>query len=416
MSIYPLFKKKIETISNDKVLNVLISFENLSKREEFINKYEKLTILNKFEFIPGISTKMKKEDVLQLEKEKLIIQIEEDQRIYFSMLDLMEILEIDYFQNTQISYKGSRVNIGILDDGINPNFSSIPKPQTIINKYDESEYFKSSGSEITHGSIMASIICNQFKDKHGNYIGIAPNVNLIDLRLTGNKKKYYFSNILTIFERIKKNIKEVDILLISLTTSEPSDGKDILSLSCNLLVENGLIIVCPSGNFGSKKYTIGSPGAAEKVITIGALNKDFSMTNYSGKGPTLDERLKPDLCFPGSDLIVPLSNKLRVKVSGTSISAAIGAGLIALIKDYDSSLSYKQVLDLLKKSSIDLNYESTSQGMGTVTITDIFRQLEILHERVIPYNYLIRKAMKITFEFLILIIILFYIIIFLKIT
>ncbi|MFX1388455.1 MAG: S8 family serine peptidase [Promethearchaeota archaeon] len=415
MNIYPLFKKKIENIANEKLIKALISFENQSNLEEFIKKYQNLNLISKYSFIPVIYTEIKKEKALELEKEELIKQIEENQRLHLSMLDVMETLELDHYHNNQILYTGTRAKVGIIDDGINYEFPAIPKPQVVIdsnNNEINSTFFE---NEITHGSIMASIICNQFKDLDGNYISIAPNVNLIDFRLAKKDNKYYISDILNVFDKIKKNNLIVDILLIPLTTSEPSDGEDILSICCNLLVNEGMIIISVSGNFGPDKYTIGSPGAAEKVLTVGALTKSSKIANFSGKGPTLDGRIKPDLSLPGSDISIPLSKDLKVKATGTSISAAIGTGIIALLKDYNPKITYHEIMELLKKSSIDLNYDPDIQGMGMVKITKIFAKLGLLNGKLVPYSYLVKKSIKLSLEILSILIIIVLLFIFFRI-
>ena len=348
--------------------------------------------------------KYKKEEITNYEQEILIKHIEEDQRLFLSMLDVIEILELDDYKNSHISYTGKYVNVGIIDDGINKNIGSISKNfkgEEKINK------IKNKEKEITHGTIIASIISNQFKDVYDNYIGIAPDVNLIDFNISNPYQEYFFSNVLDVLDKINKEKINIDILLISLSTKEPSDGKDILSLACNLLVDNGLIIVSPAGNFGPKSYTIGSPGAAQKVITIGALTKELTVPNFSGRGPTLDERSKPDLFLPGFNVIVPLSNQLRVRVIGTSVSASIGVGIVALIKEFNPKISYNEIIDLIKKSKLDLGYEQTAQGLGTVKISELFKKLDLFHEKLVPYNYLIKKSIKVTIEFLILVIIVF---------
>ncbi len=401
MNVYPLLKKKIENFPENQQWKVIISFENLSKREKFIEKNKDLKIRGKFDLIPSVNANLTKEQITNYEKENLIKQIEEDQRLYLSMLDVIEILEFDDYKNSQISFTGKNINVGIIDNGINRNIlesESLPYKIKIYKK------------EITHGTIIASIINNQFKDIDDNYIGIAPEVNFIDFNISNHNQEFYFSDILNILEKISKEKINLDILLISLTTKEPSDGEDILSLACNLLVDNSLIIVSPAGNFGPKTYTIGSPGAAQKVVTIGSITKELAVPDFSGRGPTLDERPKPDLCLPGTNIIVPLLSNLRAKVTGTSVSASIGVGIIALIKEFNPKISYNELLDLFKKSSLDLNYEHATQGLGTVKITDLFKKLDLFNEKLIPYNYLIKKSLKVTIEFLILIIILFYII------
>ncbi|UCC18228.1 MAG: S8 family serine peptidase [Promethearchaeota archaeon] len=407
MKIYPPFKKKLENHSNDKHFKVLISFENLSNREKFLEKYQDLKILKKFDFLPLININLMKEQIINFEEEILINQIEEDQKLYLSMLDVLEILELDEYKNSQISYDGNNINVGIIDNGINKNFPSIPNSKN----YND---VKINKQEVSHGTIIAGIICNQFKNLYDNFIGIAPKVNLIDFKLSYDNNEYNFSSILEILEKIDKEKIDVDILLISLATSEASDGKDILSLACDLLIDDGLIIVSPAGNFGPEKNSIGSPGASAKVITIGGLTKEFKIPDYSGRGPTLDNRVKPDLCLPSSDIILPLSENLRVKVTGTSVAASIGVGIIALIKEYDKNLTYNEILDLMKKVRLDLNYEPTSQGFGTIKVTDLFEELDLYHQQLIPYNYLIKKSIKVAIEIFIVLIFLFYIILFFR--
>ena len=202
-----------------------------------------------------------------------------------------------------------------------------------------------------------------------------PNAKIYDFDISNLKEEYYISNILEVFDFILKNDIKLDILLLPMTTLEPSDGNDILSIACNLLVDKGFIIICSAGNFGPESYTIGSPASAEKVITIGSLTKEMTIAYYSGRGPTLDERLKPDICLPGSKIDIPLSNELRIQFSGTSISAALGAGIVALLKENNPNLSYKDVMKIFQNVSIDMNYENISQGYGTVNIMDIFRRL-----------------------------------------
>jgi len=411
MTIYSHFKEKITSHAENQQYRVIFSFKDLTNREKFLEKNKDLKFLGKIDFIPSIYLNLEKAQIINYEKEKLVKKIEEDQRLYLSILDVLEVLEINDYKNSQISYTGKNVKVGIIDDGINKNFSSISKISTMqypLNDKAKPNNLKDIQKEITHGTIMASIISNQFKNVDDKYIGIAPNVNYLDFNISNSNHEYYFSNILQIFDKIIKENIDIDILLISLVAKDCSDGKDILSLACNLLVNKGIIIVCPAGNFGPDPYTIGSPGAAEKVITIGALTKNLIIPNFSGRGPTLDNRIKPNFCLHGYNIIIPLSNNLNVRVSGTSVSASIGVGLIALIKEFDPNMNYNDIMELIKKSSINLNYDPKSQGWGSVKITDLFKELELYHEKVTSYNYLTKRSFMLSIEFLIVFIIIFY--------
>ena len=68
-----------------------------------------------------------------LQSNNLIVKIEEDQKLYLSMLDVIETIGLTNYRKASIPYAGNNALIGIIDDGINPNFETISN--IIINKY-----------------------------------------------------------------------------------------------------------------------------------------------------------------------------------------------------------------------------------------------------------------------------------------
>jgi len=441
--IYPLFQQKLETQTKSQILNILhekrkiakdekyrviISFDDISKRESFISKNENFEILNKFNLMPSISLNLTKEEINTLQQNDLIKSIEEDQILYISLLDVIETIGLNHYRKSKSSYSGKEITIGLIDNGINHKFETFKDVE--IYRHSLSEKLKKT--KVTHGTLIANIIVNQFLNETNNKIGIAPNTKLFDFDISNSKDQYFFSDVLEIFDHILKNNLKIDILLISFTTLHPSDGNDILSLSCNLLVDKGIIVVCPAGNFGPESYTIGSPSAAEKAITIGSHKKDMKISYFSGRGPTLDERIKPDFCLPGSKIEIPLSEDTRISLSGTSISAAICAGIIALIKESDPNMSYLKINEIIKRASINLNYSKISQGSGTISIPKIFEQIEpkavksarvklkddVLYGKkaiktneeikLISYNQMMLKSLGVGIQFIIIFILIFY--------
>ncbi len=409
--IYSLFQEQLKNQKDELELRVIISFENTTKRDEFISNNKKLQVLSKYNFIPSICVNLNKDQIKKYGKDKLLKRIEEDQRLFLSIFDFFEIISLNDYKSSQFSYTGNNVKVGIIDTGIREDapsiYNSISKSY-ILDKGVKKGNKKNLKSEISHGTILASLICNQFKDSEGKFIGIAPNSKIIDFNISNLKQEYYFSNILEIFDLIIKDNIGLDILLISFTTLNPSDGIDILSLACDLLAEKGLIVVCPAGNNGPESYTIGSPSAAKNVLTIGSISKMRTISDFSGRGPSLDQRIKPDFCLPGSEIKIPLSNDLTINATGTSVAAAIGVGIIALIKEHSPNASYNVIKELFAKSSTDLGYDENTQGFGIPNIVNIFKNLNIFLERILPYKYLIKKALAITIEFTIIAIAIYY--------
>ncbi len=223
MNIYTPFKSKLETHSEDQQFRVIISFEKISDREKFIRKNDQLEIIGKIDFIPSILVILKKEQIINYEKEDLIKNIEEDQVVYPAMLDVIEILELNDYKNSEISYSGKNVKVGIIDNGIDRNISALSNKLIIkylMHEKERSVIEKSVNNGISHATIMACIISNRFEDIESNYIGIAPNVSLFDFDISNSQQEYSFYQILNVFDKIYEEKIDLDILFISLTTKD----------------------------------------------------------------------------------------------------------------------------------------------------------------------------------------------------
>jgi predicted flap endonuclease-1-like 5' DNA nuclease len=132
-----------------------------------------------------------------------------------------------------------------------------------------------------------------------------------------------------------------------------------------------------AGNSGPGSNTIGSPGCAKKVITIGASNDADGIAWFSSRGPTLDGRVKPDVLLPGVDIIAARAKDTAMgtviddhhtQASGTSMATPHCAGVAALIKAEHPDLSAQAVKELLMSTAIDLKMEPNTQGKGRVDV------------------------------------------------
>ena len=78
-----------------------------------------------------------------------------------------------------------------------------------------------------------------------------------------------------------------------------------MSLALNELSKSsGALFVVAAGNNGEAGTgTVGSPGAADEALTVGAVDRDDSLASFSSRGPRLgDDAVKPDVTAPGDTL------------------------------------------------------------------------------------------------------------------
>lgn len=105
-----------------------------------------------------------------------------------------------------------------------------------------------------------------------------------------------------------------------------------------------MIIFYSAGNNGPGGNSIGSPGNAKNVVTVGALGSGNSTTTagFSSRGPTDDGRFKPDIQAPGSSVLSARGDDndstpscpTAASLSGTSMSTPTVAGGTALLRQY----------------------------------------------------------------------------------
>ncbi|HDQ99838.1 MAG TPA: hypothetical protein ENN51_06100, partial [candidate division WOR-3 bacterium] len=97
--------------------------------------------------------------------------------------------------------------------------------------------------------------------------------------------------------------------------------------------------IISAGNSGSSPRTIGNPGLAKNVLTIGATGRGTAsntIAGFSSRGPTQDGRTKPNIVAPGVNLWSARNTGTNTysQMSGTSMAAPAANGTIALMRQY----------------------------------------------------------------------------------
>lgn len=369
-------------------------FENLSKKMNDSDKHENLPVIvifkdkvsksekknidtllgsyklkHEFKNIPGMALKLNKNQIEKLSKLNIVDHIEYDEVIkavnddatyWFGADKAKNDFNVDGNRDGNLSsYSKDDVVVAVIDTGIDGNHVDLDGGQ-IIGWKDYVNNQSSPYDDEGHGTHCAGIIAGQ-GDGNSIYEGVAKGTALVGIKALDNQGSGSMSDVTAAIDWCvtNKDVYGIDIISMSLSADGSSDGTDACSVAANNAVDNGIVVVVAAGNEGSSKYTIGSPSAAEKAITVAAMadvgELGFNLAYFSSRGPTADERIKPDISAPGWDITAPKANTTNsyVAKSGTSMATPFTAGTISLMLDADTTLTPTQVKNIISTTAHD---------------------------------------------------------------
>jgi serine protease AprX len=139
----------------------------------------------------------------------------------------------------------------------------------------------------------------------------------------------------------------------------------ISSIGANMASKKGILVVASAGNDGAKTWhRIGTPADAVNILTVGAVDSLGIITNFSSRGPSIDNRIKPDVCAQGGKTIGQMPNNDFVTASGTSVSAPLIAGLSACLWQANPNATNLQVMEAVRMSSSYFSNPTNEYGYG----------------------------------------------------
>jgi hypothetical protein len=131
-----------------------------------------------------------------------------------------------------------------------------------------------------------------------------------------------------------------------------------------LTAEAGMLFVIAAGNEGGR---VGSPGAADAALTVGAVDFDDSLAGFSNRG-RLGGGLKPDITAPGVVIVAARAGTDgHIGLSGTSMATPHVSGAAAIMAGRHPDWKADQLKPALM-SSAKPNGSILEQGAGRVDV------------------------------------------------
>lgn len=225
-----------------------------------------------------------------------------------------------------------------------------------------------------HGTHISGIIAANGRSKQH---GVAPACSIFAVKVLNRNGNGKIADICRAIEdliaqnrRLRPPVRILNISVGMTETTHPDRQKQLLA-AVEEAWDRGIVVVAAAGNNGPKEHSITSPGISRKIITVGSIDDGWNPERgkgYSGRGPTDECVVKPEILMPGTN-ILSCSNKGNgyVRKSGTSMAAPVLTGMIAILLNAYPSLTPNEVKMRLFYSALEVK-GSGSRSWGTVTM------------------------------------------------
>ena len=242
-----------------------------------------------------------------------------------------------------------------------------------------------AGDSYGHGTHVAGIIAGNSWNRssldlnQGRYVGVAPDANLIDVKVSDEEGNSTILDVLYGLQFVvdHKDALGIRIVNLSLESTTPQSYKtDPLDAAVEAAWFKGLVVVASAGNRGSSADAVSyAPGNDPYVISVGGVDdggtrsmSDDTLASWSARGRTQDGFAKPEINAPGARIVSNLApgstfsllcptcilSGGMIRAGGTSMAAPMVSGTAALLLERYPNLKPNQVKGVLMASARDL--------------------------------------------------------------
>src|SRR6266481_3394036 len=294
---------------------------------------------------------------------------------------------------------GGGVTVAILDSGVAADADLVqPNNNRLLASVNFADQRLTSDPG-GHGTHIAGIVAGDGTRSGGQFTGIAPQANVVDVRVLGNTGSGRISSVIRGIEWVLAHRAAYNIRIINLSFGAPANlpyRVDPMSAAVEIAWRRGLVVVAASGNGGPQRDTVVTPGIDPYVITVGAtddrgtLGRGDDLLAWFSAWGSPDSNAKPDLVAPGRRIVslrVPGSaldtlfpdrvvlaqnGSTYFRLTGTSMATGVVSGAAALLLAGRPNLTPDQVKALLvgttqpygEKKKIQVAPDPIADGSG----------------------------------------------------
>ena len=333
-----------------------------------------------------------------LENEMKMVENRSTRRDYYGGA-YTQVHQININALHDMGFDGSGVVVAVLDGGfvgtdIHPCFDNMREEGRLLGTRDFVYGSTSVYSQSSHGTSCLSTIGAYDPN---NMVGTAPKASFYLFHTEDGDQENIVEEYNWVSGAEYADSLGVDVCSTSLGyidfdmsqwdhPFEHYDGHTApMTIGAEIAASRGIICLNSAGNEGDEHdCTLGIPGDAEHILTIGAVDGDGYRAYFSSIGPTYDGRIKPDVMAMGQDTYVATSNPNGwfgpyYNGSGTSFSNPVMAGAVTCLRQAFPTASVQEICDAVRQSADRAENPDNYYGYGIPDFEVAYNILELTH-------------------------------------
>ncbi|MFM7078570.1 MAG: S8/S53 family peptidase [Bacteroidota bacterium] len=298
---------------------------------------------------------------------------------YGSSSNQVTMLRGDVMHN--LGYTGQRIVIAVLDAGFsNANniapLDSLFANGRILSTWDFVDNEQDVFDDDAHGSMVLSVIGG---NSPGELIGTAPHASFHLLRSENAPaeaiiEEYNWASAAEYADSVGAHV--INSSLGYTVFDNPAqnhtyanlDGNTTpITIAADIAASKGMVVCSSAGNEGNGNwFRISAPADADSILAVGAVDASGLNVGFSGKGPSADGRVKPDVSAQGFGTIVadPWNGTGVFGGSGTSFSSPLIAGMVATLWQCSPNATSQAIIGAIRQSGTISSNPDSLLGYG----------------------------------------------------
>ncbi|WP_097317968.1 S8 family peptidase [Paractinoplanes atraurantiacus] len=239
---------------------------------------------------------------------------------------------------------GAGVTVAVIDTGVDGRHRDL-QGAVVGGRYTPRDEPAGNVTSGPHGTAMAALIAGRGHGDGAGILGVAPRSKVMPIRPVMDHA--------LVVEGIEWAIAH-GAKVINMSFELASDGT--LQRAVAKAAAADVVLVAAAGN---ENRGVSEPARYPGVIAVGSVGRDNKVTGFSNHGPELD------VVAYGVDIPVVRPGGAYAVTNGTSVSSAIVAGAVALVRARFPDMPADEVVDRIMDTAVDRGPKGRDDRYGS---------------------------------------------------